>query len=130
LIFFLFLIKTKLFMNHNRKTMSFQKTFSPATGQLPLETRLAVGILSLENGELAVTPEQAQTLLPLWKAIKTLSSSDTASNRPAPAHSKPEPGTGRPARLDGTIRHSIQPAGGYGGQPFTGTDRHPRGATR
>ncbi len=52
---------------------------NPDTGQLPLETRLAVGILSLENGDLAVTPEQAQTLLPLWKAVRTLSSSDTAS---------------------------------------------------
>lgn len=52
---------------------------NPDTGQLPLETRLAVGILSLENSDLAVTPEQAQTLLPLWKAVKALSSSDTAS---------------------------------------------------
>ncbi|GIV63851.1 MAG: hypothetical protein AB1457_12635 [Chloroflexota bacterium] len=48
-------------------------------GQMPLETRLALGILQLEEGNLAVTPQQAQTLLPLWKAVKSLSSSDTAS---------------------------------------------------
>ncbi|MEJ5312931.1 MULTISPECIES: hypothetical protein [Anaerolinea] len=48
--------------------------------QMSLETRLAVGILKLEGTRWAVTAEQAQTLLPLWKAVKTLSSSDTASS--------------------------------------------------
>ena len=45
----------------------------------PLENRLAIGILALEGTAQAVTPEQAQALLPLWKAVKSLSASDTAS---------------------------------------------------
>lgn len=48
--------------------------------QMTLETRLAVGILKLEGSQWAITAEQARTLLPLWKAVKTLSSSDTASS--------------------------------------------------
>lgn len=45
----------------------------------PLENRLAFGTLALEGTDQAVTPEQAQALLPLWKAVKSLSASDTAS---------------------------------------------------
>lgn len=45
----------------------------------PLENRLAIGTLALEGTDQAVTPEQAQALLPLWKAVKSLSASDTAS---------------------------------------------------
>lgn len=60
------------------------QTLAPAGStdpvQMPLETRLAVGILKLEGTEWAVTAEQAQTLLPLWKAVKSLSNSDTASS--------------------------------------------------
>lgn len=44
-----------------------------------LKDRLAVGILKLEGTDLAVTPEQAKELLPLWKAIQSLGSSDTTS---------------------------------------------------
>jgi len=46
---------------------------------LTLTDKLAPGILKLEGSDLAVTTEQAKELLPLWKAVKTLSSSDTAS---------------------------------------------------
>ncbi len=46
----------------------------------PLQNRLAIGILALEGTDQAVTPEQAQALLPLWKAVKSLSASDTASS--------------------------------------------------
>ncbi|MCX8023753.1 MAG: hypothetical protein N3A60_00960 [Thermanaerothrix sp.] len=45
----------------------------------PLESKLAIGILKLEGTDLAITPEQAKTLLPLWKAVKTLSTSATTS---------------------------------------------------
>ena len=45
----------------------------------PVEDKLALGTLSLEGTEKAVTAEQAKALLPLWKAIKSLSASDTAS---------------------------------------------------
>jgi hypothetical protein len=45
----------------------------------PLEDRLALGTLALEGTDQAVTPEQAAALLPLWKAVRSLSASDTAS---------------------------------------------------
>lgn len=50
------------------------------TGQtLTLNEKLAAGTLKLEGSDQAVTAEQAKELLPLWKAVKTLSTSDTAS---------------------------------------------------
>lgn len=45
----------------------------------PLESKLAIGILKMEETDLAITPDQAKTLLPLWKAVKTLSTSATTS---------------------------------------------------
>jgi hypothetical protein len=47
--------------------------------KMPLEMKLAVGTLKLEKTDLAVTPAQAKDLLPLWKAVKSLSASDTAT---------------------------------------------------
>lgn len=55
---------------------------SPAGGvgaNVPLSSRLAIGTLQLEGTDLAVTKEEAKTLLPLWKAIKSMSNSDTAT---------------------------------------------------
>ncbi len=43
-------------------------------------TRLALGTLNLEGTDLAVTAEQAAGLLPLWKAVRSMGSSDTASS--------------------------------------------------
>jgi uncharacterized membrane protein YgcG len=45
---------------------------------LPLQMKLGVGTLKLEETELAVTAQQAKDLLPLWKALRALSS-DTNS---------------------------------------------------
>lgn len=39
----------------------------------PLKNKLAVGLLNLEGSPLAITAAQAQELLPLWKAVKSLS---------------------------------------------------------
>jgi hypothetical protein len=44
-----------------------------------VDDKLAYGILKLESTDQAVTAEQAKALLPLWKAMKSLSSSATAS---------------------------------------------------
>lgn len=44
-----------------------------------IQSNLAVGTLKLEGTGLAVTAEQARELLPLWKAVKVLGSSDTIS---------------------------------------------------
>ena len=38
----------------------------------PVENKLAVGILKLEGTNNAVTAEEAQKLLPLWKAVRGL----------------------------------------------------------
>ena len=48
-------------------------------GALPVQTQLIVGTLNLEEGEWAVSAEQAAQLIPLWKAVRSLSSSDTAA---------------------------------------------------
>jgi hypothetical protein len=55
------------------------QTTTGVNSDTPLSSRLAIGILQLEDTNLAVTPEQAKTLLPLWKAVKSMSSSDTAT---------------------------------------------------
>ena len=48
-------------------------------GALPVEAQLIAGTLLLDDTELAVGPEQAEMLLPLWKAYNSLSQSDTAA---------------------------------------------------
>ncbi|MEJ2596766.1 MAG: hypothetical protein P8Z00_00460 [Anaerolineales bacterium] len=54
---------------------------STANGQpgLPLSKQLALGTLNLEGTDLAVTPEQAATLLPLWQAADASMVSGNAS---------------------------------------------------
>jgi len=51
--------------------------FNPS--QMSLEQKLAIGTLKLEGTDLAVTAKEAIDLLPLWKAVKSLSASDTAA---------------------------------------------------
>jgi hypothetical protein len=48
-------------------------------GALPIQTQLIVGSLRLEESEAAVTGQQAADLIPLWKAVRSLSGSDTAA---------------------------------------------------
>lgn len=48
-------------------------------GELSQEMKLALGTLKLEGTENAVTAEQAAKLLPLWKAARSLSGSDSAA---------------------------------------------------
>src|SRR5664279_4355891 len=49
-----------------------QVTISP-------ETRYAIGTLKLQGTALAVTKDQATTLIPLWKAMLSLSTSNTTA---------------------------------------------------
>ncbi len=49
------------------------------SSSLTLQNKLGLGILKLEGTSLAVTASQANTLLPLWKAVKSLSSSSLTS---------------------------------------------------
>lgn len=46
----------------------------------PVGNKLAIGILALEGTDKAVTAEEAKNLLPLWKAVRSLNNSETASN--------------------------------------------------
>lgn len=44
-----------------------------------IRNQLAFGILRLEDTEHLVTPDQAQSLLPLWQAVVALSSNETSA---------------------------------------------------
>ncbi|MCJ7620673.1 MAG: hypothetical protein MUP64_10705, partial [Anaerolineae bacterium] len=46
---------------------------------MPLSMKLPAGTLMLEDTALAVTPAQAQELLPLWQMLRALQGSSTAS---------------------------------------------------
>jgi len=48
-------------------------------GEMPLSMKLSAGTLMLEDTDLAVSPEQAKELLPLWRMVRTLQGSTTAS---------------------------------------------------
>lgn len=52
----------------------------PADITLPLSVQLSIGTLMLEGTSAAVTPAQAQGLLPLWQMLKALQESGTASD--------------------------------------------------
>ncbi len=54
-------------------------TPSPNNASLSVLTKLLIGTFKLEDTELAVTPDQAKTLLPLWQAVQSLSNSSTAA---------------------------------------------------
>jgi hypothetical protein len=46
---------------------------------LPVQSQLAIGTLQLENGENAVDETLAAELLPLWRAVQSLASSETSA---------------------------------------------------
>ncbi len=48
-------------------------------GEMPLSTELPAGTLLLEGTDLAVTPAQAQELLPLWQMLRALEESGSSS---------------------------------------------------
>ncbi|NMC52119.1 MAG: hypothetical protein GYA48_00585 [Chloroflexi bacterium] len=54
---------------------------SPAAGEMDVDIndKLAAGTLLLEGTDLAVTQQQAQTLVLLWQGIQSLSASDSAA---------------------------------------------------
>lgn len=55
-------------------------TATAENGDVALSTQLLLGSFELENSELAISTDQASELLSLWKAVKVLSESDTASS--------------------------------------------------
>jgi hypothetical protein len=63
---------------------SSQSGFRPGIGEdfqdaLPISAQLGFGTLLLEDSENAVDPAQASELLPLWKAARSLSESETVA---------------------------------------------------
>ena len=48
-------------------------------GDVPVQTQLILGTLQLETTDLAVDSVQAAELAPLWKAMRSLTTSDTAA---------------------------------------------------
>jgi hypothetical protein len=48
-------------------------------GELPVAIQLQLGTFELEGTEVAIDAEQATAFLPLWKAYRSLSTSDTAA---------------------------------------------------
>jgi hypothetical protein len=48
-------------------------------GEMPLESKLLFGSLMLEQTDMAITPEQAEELIPLWKLYTSLLDSDTTA---------------------------------------------------
>ncbi len=57
------------------------KASASSTSSLSLEGQLLVGTFKLENTSLAVTHEQAATLIPLWEALQSLASSNSAASQ-------------------------------------------------
>ena len=47
-------------------------------GEMSIQTQLLIGSLKLEDTDLAITPKQAEELLPLWNLTKSMSESGTA----------------------------------------------------
>lgn len=62
-----------------RASTGTQRSTTSSQFQITTEMRLALGTFLLEKTENAVTAKEAGELLPLWKAVKSLTSSDTAS---------------------------------------------------
>lgn len=58
---------------------STTKDSAPANGQYPEITKILLGSFLLEDTNYAITSEQANTLLPLWKGLNALLSSDTVT---------------------------------------------------
>lgn len=57
-----------------------QQNQPPDMTNLPVEQKLVIGTLKLEGTNQAVTAEQAKMLLPLWKAVKSMSSASNTSS--------------------------------------------------
>jgi hypothetical protein len=69
------------FLNNSqqRTGQNGQNAFNTDPATLPVQMKLGMGTLRLDGTNLAVTPEQAKTLLPLWRALKTLSTDTNTS---------------------------------------------------
>lgn len=90
-------------------TQNAQGGFANFASQ-PVENKLAIGILKLEGTPNAVTSKEAQDLLPLWKGVKSLSTSSTASPDEIQALYKQIEDTLTPAQLQAIKNLNLQQA--------------------
>jgi hypothetical protein len=65
--------------NANTQEDEMTNTAEASDASLPLETQLILGTLKLDGTDLEVTADQASELLTLWKAVQSLSTSDTTA---------------------------------------------------
>lgn len=63
----------------NPNTGENRNTADGRTFEIPLETQLMLGTVKLDETAYAIDSEQAADLLPLWKALRSLSGSDTTA---------------------------------------------------
>jgi len=54
------------------QNLSDEDYLNARPSSVPIEMKMGIGILKLEDTDLSVSAEQARTLLPLWKALKSL----------------------------------------------------------
>jgi len=50
-------------------------------GEMPVTMKLALGTFKLDETDYPISADQAKELLPLWKALRTLSQSETAASQ-------------------------------------------------
>ncbi len=73
------LVACSAFSNLSAAVPAIAPATTPNTSDSVLENNLAVGILKLENTELALTTDQANSMLLLWQGVRSLTSSQSAS---------------------------------------------------
>jgi uncharacterized membrane protein YgcG len=90
-------------------TQNAQGGFANFANQ-PVENKLAIGLLKLEGTPNAVTQKEAQDMLPLWKGLKSLSTSSTTSPDEIQALYKQIEDTLTPDQLQAIKNLSLQQA--------------------
>ena len=69
-----------------------------STGPLPLASELVIGTLKLEGTQNAITPAEAQQLIPLWQTYVSLTTSDSTAQQEVDALVSQIQGTLTPAQ--------------------------------
>jgi hypothetical protein len=76
---------------------------------LPFPTQLLIGTFQLESTDLAVTPEQAAELIPLWQVLQSLNESDSAAQEETDALIKQIQETMNPEQIQSIKEMQLTP---------------------